>query len=587
VPRRFGEIRFALPARAGRLRAPVRLPQDAPGRECLRHFHEIRRPGDPLALRGDFRDRVAAVICAGPSQEAVEAAARGLCAHIAIEVDERPADDAAPAPSVLPEALQAIVYGGGAAAAPAEREAELALLADVNEAHLVMLGETGLVERAHVDALLRAHHALRAAAFAPLRTLPRPRGTYVMFEQYLIAQLGPETGGVLQTGRSRNDINAALAKLKVRSASADLQRRLARLRAALILQASRHVGEAFPIYSQFQPAQPGTFAHQLLAIDAALAAETAVLLDALPELDVCPLGAAAGAGTTFAIDPELVARLLGFERAARNSLDAVASRSAALHFLSALNAIGVLVSRIAQDLQQWTTMESALVRLPDALCGGSSMMPQKRNPFLVELVKARGCVPVGCLATATAVMSKVPYANSYEAGSPIDGLLAQAAGAIADALTVLQALLEGLTVDASRVDVRLRESGVAAAAVAETLVRERRLSFRTAHGQVGQALRANGGEGSSARALQELAPFVAEQPPLEWALRHAHGGGPGSARLADGIADACNALAADESRLRVAEQLWQEGAALRRVAIERALAAAAAAIPQPEPESAR
>jgi argininosuccinate lyase len=489
---------------------------------------------------------------------------------------------------MLPEALQAIVYGGGAAAAHASPAAELALLADVNEAHLVMLAEAGLVDRTRADALLRAHHALRAGGFAPLLGLPRPRGTYLMLEQYLIAQHGAETGGILQTGRSRNDINAALTKLRLRGASADLQRRLARLRAALILQASRHLGEAFPVYSQFQPAQPGTLAHQLLAIEAALAAETAVLLDAIPQLDTCPLGAAAGAGTTFAIDPELVARLLGFERAARNSLDAVASRSAALHFLSSLNAIGVLLSRVAQDLQQWTTMESAIVRLPDALCGGSSMMPQKRNPFLVELVKARACVPVGALATATAVMSKVPYANSYEAGSPVDALVAQAAGAITDALVVLQALVEGMTVDASRVDARLRESAVAASAVAEALVRDRRLSFRTAHALVGHALRPPGeGAAPSARALLELSPFLAEHAPLEWALQHAHGGGPGSARLGDGIAHACNSLASDAARLRVAVQLWEEGATLRRLAIGRALDDAPASHPQPEPESAR
>lgn len=572
--RRFGEIRFVLPRRPGILRSPVRLPENAPHRELLRHFHAIRQPGDELALRGDFRDRAAAVICTGDCREAVEAAARELCARVIVETDAVGAEGDQTVRG-LPAELQAIVYGG-VDREPTALAAELGRLADLNEAHLLMLGETGLVDRERTHALLREHQALRANGFAPLLALPRPRGSYIMLEQYLIDRLGPDVGGVLQTGRSRNDINATLTRLKLRDASTALLRRLLALRALLVTRASQGVAEAFPIYSQYQPAQPGTLAHQWLAVEAALASECRVLLDALPQVDLCPLGAAAGAGTTLAIDAELVARLLGFERPVHNSLDAVASRSAALHFLSALNAVGVLLSRFAQDLQCWTTMESAIVRLPDELCGASSMMPQKRNPFLIEFVKARASGPLGALVSATAALSKTPYANSYEAGSPIDGLVARAAGEIDDALRVLQALVDGMAIDATRIDVRLKESAVVASAVAESLTRERKLAFRSAYDDVASALRAQGGA-AGARAVLELGGPLADAAPLAWAMAHAHGGGPGTARLGDGIARACDALAQHHARLSGAERSWAEAAELRALAASRTRAPAPAA----------
>ena len=574
-PRRFGEIRFALPRRPGILRSPVRLPDDAPHLALLRHFHAIRQPGDELALRGDFRDRAAAVICTGDCREDVEAAARELGARVIVETQEAAAN-AGGAARGLPAELQAIVYGEAGHEVSA-LAADIGRLVDLNEAHLVMLGERGLVDRERTQALLQEHQALRACGFAPLLALPRPRGTYIMLEQYLIAQLGPDVGGVLQTGRSRNDINATLTKLKLRDAVAVLLRRLFALRGALVTRASQGTVEAFPIYSQYQPAQPGTLAHQWLAVEAALAAECRVLLDALPQIDLCPLGAAAGAGTTLAIDAELVARLLGFERPVRNSLDAVASRSAALHFLSALNAIGVLLSRVAQDLQCWTTMESAIVRLPDELCGASSMMPQKRNPFLIEFVKARAAGPLGALVSATSALSKTPYANSYEAGSTIDGLVARAAGEIDDALRVLQALVDGMTIDATRIDMRLKESAVVASAVAESLTRDRQLAFRSAYDEVAAALRAQGGAPAAARAILELGGSLADAAPLAWAMAHVQGGGPGTARAGDAIARACDGLAQDHGRLGEAEHAWAEAAELRLLAAARTRVPAAAA----------
>ncbi|AOJ09899.1 lyase family protein [Burkholderia mayonis] len=573
--KRYGAIRFALPAREGVLRGPLALPPDLAAAPELKHFHPIARPGDALRLEGSFRDRIAAIVCAGDHRESVEALAERAVAELRVDIDididvDAVATANATAPNTakpgLPAHLQAIVYGGTADDAPL---ADLDYLFDLNEAHLVMLGATRVIGLDRIKPLLLAHQHLRTERYAPLLARPRPRGLYMLVEGYLIETLGEDVGGVLQTGRSRNDINAATTKLHLRDATSRVFEALWYLRRSLVFKASANVDQAFPIYSQYQPALPGTFAHQFLAYDEALANECRALLALYRHIDVCPLGAGAGGGTTLPIDPELVCKLLGFEQPAPNSLDAVANRSGVLHFLSAANAIGVMLSRLAQDLQIWTTAEFALVSLPDGLTGGSSMLPQKKNPFLVEFVKSRAGVPLGALASCTATLGKTPYTNSFEAGSPMNGLIAQACTAIEEAATIAALLIDGLEAASERIDAHLKETAVAAMAVSESLVAHRSLDFRTAHTQVAQAVRDSLAQGrTSYEALVALDSDFVSRRPLHWAQSHRFGGGPGAADLNHGVARACHALADDEAAFRRKQDIWREAEQMRRLAVQ-------------------
>lgn len=560
--KRYAAIRFALPERAGRLQRPITLAPEVRDGAGVCYVHVMKQAGDELRLEGDFRDRIAAVICSGDDYAGVDAAARQALAALCVEIGPAgPAREQAAAAG-LPQALQAIIYGGGPQADTLA--AELGYLFDLNEAHLVMLGERGLIDPHVKRQLIAAHGALRHDDYAALRTLPRPRGLYMMLEQYLIDTLGAEVGGVLQTGRSRNDMNAAITQLKLRDAVGAVLDGLLQLRRSLVFKASREVEQAFPLYSQYQPALPGTLCHQLLAIEKALASECARLLHAIADIDVCPLGAGAGGGTTLPIDPELVAKLLGFSMPAANSIDAVANRNGVVHFLSSMNAIGLLLSRFAQDLQLWTTAESALAGLPDALCGGSSMMPQKRNPFLVEYIKSRATAPLGALASCSGTVGKTPYSNSFEIGAQINGYIADAHRAIEDVLTVTRALVEGIDADPGRVNAHLKQHALAATAVAEAVVHKHGVSFRTAYGRVRNAIRAAVEKSESVHdALAEFEPSLAARQPIDWAMSHAYGGGPGSATLADGVAGACNALAADIAALRRRRGQWREAAQMR------------------------
>ncbi|AIO66606.1 lyase family protein [Burkholderia oklahomensis] len=569
--KRYGAIRFALPAREGVLKSPLAIPADIAATPELRYFHPIARPGDALRLEGSFRDRIAAVVCAGDHRESVEAVAERAVAELQADIDADapvPVPAAAPnaTPPGLPARLQAIVYGDGASEAPL---ADLDYLFDLNEAHLVMLGATRIVALDRIRPLLDAHRRLRRAGYEPLLARPKPRGLYMLVENYLIETLGEDVGGVLQTGRSRNDINAATTKLHLRDATSRAFDALWRLRRAIVFRASANVERAFPIYSQYQPALPGTLAHQLLAYDDALANEIHALFALFQHIDVCPLGAGAGGGTTLPIDPELVCRLLGFEQPASNSLDAVANRSGVVHFLSAMNAIGLVLSRLAQDLQMWTTAEFALVSLPAALTGGSSMLPQKKNPFLVEFVKSRAGVPLGALASCSATLGKTPYTNSFEAGSPMNGLITQACAAIEEAAAVGALLIDGLEAADARIDTHLKDAGVVAMAVAESLVVRRSLDFRSAHTQVAQAVRDSLAHGrSSYDALVALDPDFVSRSPLHWARSHRFGGGPGAADLNHGVARACRALADDEAAFRRRQDVWREAEQMRRLAVE-------------------
>jgi len=560
--KRYAAIRFALPDRVGVLKQPISLSPETVKSAGVKHFRVMRKVEDFLGLEGDFRDRIAAVICSGDEFHAVESASSRAVAELLVDIDESGRAPELSESTGLPTALQTIIYGGESTADILS--IEMGYLCDLNEAHLVMLGESELVDTKKVQQLLVVHRNLRASNFAALRSLPRPRGLYMMFEQYLIAILGEEVGGTLQTGRSRNDINAAITKLKLRDAVRDLLGGMLNLRRTLVFKASQGVDQAFPIYSQFQPALPGTLSHQLLAIEKALARECNVLLGSIAEIDVCPLGAGAGGGTTLPIDSELVAKLLGFSSSSINSLDAVADRSGVVHFLSCLNAIGLLLSRFAQDMQLWTTAEFSLARFPDKLCGGSSMLPQKRNPFLVEFVKSRALAPLGILTACSATVGKTPYTNSFEVGAQINKYIAEAEHAIRDALTVTRALVEDLEIDHGSVNANFKQNAVAATAVAEALMQKTGTSFRSAHSKVRDAIRTALERSEPIhQALMEIDPSFQPHQPIDVAMSHKYGGGPGSAILVGGVAAGCNALAADIATLRRCLGQWDVAAEMR------------------------
>jgi argininosuccinate lyase len=422
-----------------------------------------------------------------------------------------------------------VVYGDLSAA---EIEADLPLMIRVDQAHVVMLAEQELIPAEAARKLLRCMDELAAERFRPLLTRPVPRGIYLMYEGYLIERLGPEIGGVLHSGRSRNDLKATITYLRFRAWVLDFAEQAARLEAVLLSRARAYQSVVMPIYTHFQAAMPVTYGHYLLGVALAVGRELDALRNASAGLEVCPLGASAVAGTDLSIDPTRTARLLGFSTSTLHALDAVASRDALLRLLGAATGLAVTLSRLATDLQLWSTVEFGFIGFPDRLVGGSSAMPQKRNAFLLEHVKAKPGQALGAWAAAASMMTSTPFTNSIEVGTEAVASVWHGLQAAEQSVLLSQVLVSGARPYADRMSERAEAGFTSATSVANRLV-QHGVPFRTAHHMVGNAVR---------RAVEAGSTKLAEFGPPGWldeigladldldslVRAHVYGGGPGA-----------------------------------------------------------
>jgi argininosuccinate lyase len=435
-----------------------------------------------------------------------------------------------------------IVFGEPPAPPP-----ELALITQVDRAHLVMLVEQGLADRRTAVALLTEIEALRTVRFAPLAGLEARRGRYLLYEDWLAARLGERTAGILRTGRSRNDLNATVLRLRLRSPVDSLLRETLRLQAVLLAGARRHAGVVMPGYTHYQPAVPTAYGHHLGGVAAALDRDLEALTAAAGGLDTSPLGAGVGHGSALPIAPARTAALLGFERPAPHALDAVASRDVVLRLLAAAAVLGVTISRLATDLLLWTTGEFGFLELPDELVGSSSAMPQKRNPFLLEHVQGRSARAAGAFVASATAMHATPFGNSVAVGTEGCAGVEEALGATADSVTLLRLVVAGVNPRPEAMLARAASGHTTATADAERLMAGG-LSFREAHRLVGRAL-------TDADDARSVAPESLDPAAVARAARF--GGGPGGPPALDdlrGRRAAFAAVVADRSaRWRQAE----------------------------------
>ena len=214
--------------------------------------------------------------------------------------------------------------------------------------------------------------------------LPEDEDIHLAIERRLTELVGP-VGGKLHTGRSRNDQVALDIRLFLRDALGTLAERLRCFQLVLVEQAQANLDVVFPGYTHLQRAQPVLFAHHLLAYVEMVQRDKARLHDAFSRVNLMPLGSGALAGSSFPIDRTEMAQALGFDGVTENSLDAVSDRDFAIEVLAAVSIVMMHLSRLSEELVLWASQEFQFVDLPDALCTGSSMMPQKKNPDVPEL----------------------------------------------------------------------------------------------------------------------------------------------------------------------------------------------------------
>ncbi|QDX40237.1 argininosuccinate lyase [Salarchaeum sp. JOR-1] len=349
----------------------------------------------------------------------------------------------------------------------------------VDRAHVAMLAEQDVIEASAAASILDALDDVESAGFD---ALPDGEDVHEAIETAVIDRVGP-VGGKMHTARSRNDEVATCIRYRFRDDLLDAAETTIAFREALVEAAAEHAETVMPGYTHLQPAQPVTVAHFLLSYESAVARDTERLLDAYARTNRSPLGAAAFGGTPFDIDRERTAGLLGFDSVIENSMDASSTRDFLVEGVSALAALATTVSGLAEDLVVFSN--KGLVSLSDDYSSTSSIMPQKKNPDTLELVRATAGDAAGALQGLLTTLKGLPRAYNrdlqsatgygWTAVDEVTEAVAVAAGAVATAEWPADALADAAG-----------EGFSTATGVADTLAMAG-LPFRTAHEIVAEA----------------------------------------------------------------------------------------------------
>jgi argininosuccinate lyase len=393
----------------------------------------------------------------------------------------------------------------------------------IDAAHVLMLAQQRILPGETAAALLDVNAALFdrvMAGEAIFEPPPSHRGMYVVYENEYIRQLGGERGGAAHVARSRNDINATVTRMRVRRELLGALGECAELAAALRKLALDHLETVMSGFTHLQPAQPSTFGHYLAAVLSELVRTSTWLADSYPVVNRSPMGAAAGVGTSFRIDRHQVARLLGFAGPIANSIDAVGSRDYVVHVLSGLALLGTTLTRLATDLQAWASAAYGFLGWPDELVSTSSIMPQKRNAFVLENVRGQSVQATGELMNALMGLKNTPYTNSVEVSSEVSAHIYPALASTRKALRLMTLLVAHVEVQPERMRGFLRGADTTMTALADFLVARHGLAFRAAHDAVSAlvARKADGTELSPAAAkagLDEILRTSAHAPALD------------------------------------------------------------------------
>jgi len=359
----------------------------------------------------------------------------------------------------------------------------------IHLAHAVMLEKQGIVSRADIAAIVETLIRLRKSGPDLLEIDYQQEDLYSYIERFIVGELGPETGGRLHTGRSRNDLHTTSWRMALRARLLDLLEVVLELRATMLRLAGEHIDTVMPGYTHTQHAQPITLGYYLVAAADLAERDFRRLAAALRCCDRCPLGSGALSTTGFPIDRDITRELLGFAEIVEVAYDGVSSRDDVHEAAAALAVMMTGLSRIATDLQLWNTMEFGFIEFDDAYSSVSSIMPQKKNPAAMEHLKAVAAMTTGALATALAASKNTSFADVNDGVTSLNVPCLDAMERTTQVIAVLEGALSTLKV---RPETMARAAAIGygtATELADVIVREAGLSFRMAHNIVGRVVR--------------------------------------------------------------------------------------------------
>lgn len=355
-----------------------------------------------------------------------------------------------------------------------------------SQAHARMLGKVGVLTPEEAEQIIAAlEEILQDIEAGRVEFSPAAEDIHMNIETLLIQRLG-DLGRKLHTARSRNDQVALDTRMYLKEEIKEIVGLLRKLQALLLDLAEKHRETIMPGYTHLQRAQPVTLAHHLLAYFFMFQRDVERLKDCYRRTDVMPLGSGALAGTTFPLDREMVARELGFAAISMNSMDAVSDRDFAIEFCAAASLIMMHLSRFCEELILWSSAEFGFVEMDDAYSTGSSIMPQKKNPDVAELIRGKTGRVYGDLMALLTVMKGLPLAYNKDMQEDKERLF-DAVDTVKACLTVFTPMLATMRVKEEVMAQAARGGFTNATDLADYLVR-RGVPFRRAHEIVGQAV---------------------------------------------------------------------------------------------------
>jgi len=354
-------------------------------------------------------------------------------------------------------------------------------------AHCRMLARQQIIAEKEAAKIVKALKMIgREFAAGTFAALPSDEDVHMAIERRLIELIGA-VGGKLHTARSRNDQVVLDLRLYLRDETKAIRSGIRDVRRALAQVAKRHREVVMPGYTHLQPAQPVLFAHHLLAYAEMFRRDDERFADGLRRIDVLPLGSGALAGTTFPIDRESVAQELGFREVSINSMDSVGDRDFAAEFLAAGAILGMHMSRMAEDMILWSSQEFGMIALPDAFATGSSIMPQKKNPDVAELIRGKTGRLYGNLLALLTTLKGLPMTYNRDLQEDKEPIF-DTVDTLRGSLGVLAAMLPELGVRAERMR-DLSTAGFTLATELADYLSAKGIPFREAHGVVGRIVR--------------------------------------------------------------------------------------------------
>lgn len=355
----------------------------------------------------------------------------------------------------------------------------------INIVHAQMLKKQSIIEDEDADEIIEALLELQKKGVEALDLRPDLEDIHMVLEEYLKEQVGEETAGKLHTAKSRNDQVSAAIRMFLREEILEIQKLTAEFIEKMLALAKENLETVMPGYTHLQVAEPTTFAHYLCSYCESFLRDISRLNNSYKQVNQCPMGACALAGTSFSIDRNLISDLLGFDRVLENTIDATGSRDFAIQVMSDISILMTNISRLSEEISIWSSAEFDMIDIPDEFSSTSSIMPQKKNPVIAELERAKTGRVIGNLVSGLNIMKSLTQAYNLDL-QELTPILWDSLDQIKPTLKVMTKHVKEIKPKPEKMLQHTKEGFATMTELANTIVRETEVPFRISHNIVGK-----------------------------------------------------------------------------------------------------